>query len=754
MDPRMPTLPRTKRNWLTVMMAGLLGLGLVQSPCLAASPTPVVHAAPAGLINTRIPKNEVLVYCYHDVQDEANRTASLDTLVVTANKLTAFFDWMRQNNWNPVSMQQVVDARRLGKPLPDNAVLLTFDDGLKSMVSIVLPLLKTYNYPAVFAIETGWIEQVNQRAASGITVYPERSPTAPVLEQTQDDRVAPEKDNAMNLLDVMDSSDASKVAPLYNGIVLQPKDLVSWQDLREIAASGLVEIASHSHNLHTGVLANPQGNQQPAALTRRYDPVSKTYETQDQYLQRIRADLRRSSDLIEQATGKRPRVMVWPYGAHSQKLMEVATEVGMPVNLTLGGIETVKPAEATYSPLKPWRMDRLLVDGNPDPNGMLAATRGLLASPKFIQRAVQVDLDAIYDPDPKQIDRNLGTLLDRISSMGAVSVYLQAFADPDGDGNADALYFPNRHMPMRADLFNRVAWQLRTRAGVRVYAWLPLLAFDLPNKDQQQQWSMKVRNDQQQLVPAKEDYRRLNPFLPQVVNWVGDVYEDMGINNSGVHGVLIHDDAMMTEDEQVSACDAGARWPGQSTAMTGCALTPHERTQALIDFGHQVIGRMQPHINLSNLFKVARNLYARVVLDPKAEAAYGQSLPAFLANYDEVAVMAMPWLDADQPGDPQRWMDRLRQTVARHPRGLQKVVFELQTTNWRTNQPIDDDVLTGWMENLVVNGALNMAYYPDDMYKDRPRLDVMRAHFGLNQYPYGKSIVAPAPSVAVESKRP
>ena len=45
---------------------------------------------------------------------------------------------------------------------------------------------------------------------------------------------------------------------------------------------------------------------------------------------------------------------------------------------------------------------------------------------------------------------------------------------------ADALYFPNQVLPVRADLFSRVAWQLRTRARVQVYAWMPVLAFRLP----------------------------------------------------------------------------------------------------------------------------------------------------------------------------------------------------------------------------------------------------------------------------------
>ena len=92
-----------------------------------------------------------------------------------------------------------------------------------------------------------------------------------------------------------------------------------------------------------------------------------------------------------------------------------------------------------------------------------------------------VDLDYLYDADPAQQERNLGHLLDRLQKLGVNTVYLQAFSDPDGNGSADAVYFPCRRLPMRADLFNRVAWQIRTRTQVRrLYAWMPALGWELP----------------------------------------------------------------------------------------------------------------------------------------------------------------------------------------------------------------------------------------------------------------------------------
>src|SRR5690606_37847916 len=95
-------------------------------------------------------------------------------------------------------------------------------------------------------------------------------------------------------------------------------------------------------------------------------------------------------------------------------------------------------------------------------------------------RVMHIDLDYVYDDDPEQMERNLGQLVQRVADMQINTVFLQAFADPLGDGLVRSLYFPNRHLPVRADLFNRAAWQLRTRAFLQVFAWMPVLAFDQP----------------------------------------------------------------------------------------------------------------------------------------------------------------------------------------------------------------------------------------------------------------------------------
>jgi biofilm PGA synthesis lipoprotein PgaB len=170
-------------------------------------------------------------------------------------------------------------------------------------------------------------------------------------------------------------------------------------------------------------------------------------------------------------TGHRPRAIVWPYGAYNQIAVRIAAEEGMPISFSLGDALPDVQTDTT--------IPRLLVSGNISANRLGWVIRHQQRIDAV--RAVQVDLDYVYDPDPKQQERNLSILLDRIKRMHPSQVWLQAYADPKGDGVAEAAYFPSRHLPMRADLFSRVEWQLRTRAFVRVYAWMPVMAFRFPD---------------------------------------------------------------------------------------------------------------------------------------------------------------------------------------------------------------------------------------------------------------------------------
>jgi biofilm PGA synthesis lipoprotein PgaB len=595
-----------------------------------------------------VPK--LIVLAYHDVRDDVSDAGDRDSDATSTDHLIADFDWLYANGYHMVSLDDVIAASHGERPLPDKAVLLTFDDGLESFYTRAYPLLRAYHYPALAALVGAWIDM-----PSG---------------------------------EKMD----------YNGGTCDRSCFLTWNQVHDMQASGLVEFASHSYDLHHGITGNPQGNQMPAAVTLAYDGHTGTYESKEQYTARIRADFRRSADEIAAQTGHRPRAIVWPYGAYSQVATDAARLEGMEISLSLSSDLPALEAGQT--------IPRLLLSDN------VSVIRFAWLIRHQGQRdpvhAVQIDLDYVYDPDPAQQERNLSRLLDRIKRLKPTQVWLQAYADPQGDGLVRQVYFPNRHLPMRADLFSRVAWQLRTRAGVKVYAWLPVLSYRFPS-------AVDLPTLGHPDSGKDRDPVRLAPWDPKVRQMIGDVYEDLAMHADEA-GLLFSDDAFIRDTDDLGPWDK---------------LTAAQRTDKLIAFTQELserVKRWRPQV------RTARNIYARPVLQPDAEAWFAQSLPAFVAAYDMTALMAMPQLD--KAADNLAWYRRLAKAVAAQPGGLDRTLFELATHDWQTGAAVPTGDVTARMRLLQAAGARNIGYYPDDFVRNHPGLEAIRPSISDAVFPY------------------
>jgi biofilm PGA synthesis lipoprotein PgaB len=615
------------------------------------------------------PKNHVLGIAYHDVED---RDPDQAVVAVRTERMIEQLAWLRENHYTPVTVDQIMAARKGGPELPPKAILLSFDDGYASFYTRVLPVLRAYKWHALLAPVGAWVDT------------PANQPVD------------------------------------FAGQMRARSDFLTWDQVREISQSGLVEIAAHTDASHKGILANPQGNLQPAAATRRYDATTGRYETEAAFQARMRSDVVAISEKIRKAVGYTPRIWVWPYGTADGSTLQVVNEQGYQMALTLDdGLDALD--NLMSSP-------RFLVASDPD--GEHFANSIVAVQSDAPMRVVHVDLDNVYDPDPAQQDINLGKLIQRMADMGANTVFLQAFADPKGDGLVRSLYFPNRHLPVRADLFDRVAWQLRTRAHVKVFAWMPVLSFALdPTLPRVTSWDPKTGTTS----VAPDQYKRLSPFDPEVRRLVGEIYEDLARLTS-VDGILYHDDAVLSDFEDAGPealkVYAANGLPGSMAALRDDPATLQRwtrfKSRYLIDFTQELTAKVRAIRGPQVL--TARNIFAEPMLNPQSETWFAQNLDDFLATYDWTAPMAMPLMEKQTQAQSGPWLEALVATVKSRPGALDRTVFELQAKDWTktTDSDIDGAQLNDWMGRLKLQGATSFGYYPDNFLENQPDLKTVR----------------------------
>lgn len=619
--------------------------------------------------------NEFTILSYHEISDKSQTLDS--TYAVTPENFDQQVHWLMDNGYHFINVDDILKYRKKGKPLPDKAILMTFDDGYQSVYTHAFPVIKKYKIPVVIALVGSWLQ-------------------------------AKDKVN-------------------FSGHIIDREKFLSQKEIKEMVSSGLVEIASHTHSLHKGIQGNPQGNLQPAVRTRQWLCDQHVYEDEKSYENRIRKDLLENNTFLERYTGQKPRVIVWPYGHYNIEVRKIAERLGMPIGLTLDDGSNTR-----ITPL--WGLRRILVENKmtlPDLEVNMWVRNANYTDDARTTKAAHIDLDYIYDADPLQQERNLGALLDRIKMLGINTVYLQTFADPDANGAADYVYFPNRNIPMRADLFNRVSWQIATRTQVkRIYAWMPMMAWQLPQNNP----ALKDTVVTLQVDPTHLNmgYPRLSPFSPKARKVIKEIYEDLA-KSAYIDGILFHDDVTLSdfEDDSEAAHKHYKKW-GLSGNITKIradkkqfqAWTQH-KTRYLDAFAMelaQIVRNEQPGL------KTARNLYAQVALNKDAQEWYAQSLHESIKNYDYTAIMAMPYME--QADDHKQFYTQIVNNVKQEQCGIERTVMELQTVNWRKDsEPLPVVELSNTIKELHEMGVHHIAYYPDNVFKNNPDADTIREDF-------------------------
>ncbi len=549
--------------------------------CLVASVVATEAAAKSSSSKSRpAPRTHPLIaiVCYHDISSAPDAPM----YSVPAESLSAHIRRSKLNGWKFLPLSIVLARKDRPEKLPPKVMVLTFDDGYRSFLDQALPILQREKIKPTISIISSFVDSP-----------PESLPP-----------------------------------------------LLTWDEIRQLDRDGLVEIASHTHDLHRYVSANPHRDTAPSTTTRRYIAEEGRYESRDEYESRLGADLRASRSRLREMLDHEVKVLAWPYGEFNARAREIAAAEGFTTTLGLEGV----PVDATS--LASNHLPRVMAYRDA-PVGASSLV-WLLPTPRAV-RAAQVDVDDLYDPDPDILRANVDLALSRMRLIGATHVFLQGLADPVHDGFLREAYFMNHHVPVRADVWSMVAHRI-AREGMKPWIRVPSLNLSW-EWERHPEWRVPFRVDPAGGQPAPW-YYRVSPDIAEARAAAVDFYTDLAVYLP-VSGVLFDDDAYLRADEALVG--SGSRDP----ATKGKAI------RAYLDEIKAAVRAWRPHC------RFGRVLFAAVAESAGAHPDFAQDLSE-TRREDDLAVIAVTARDSATLADPEGRAEELARRALTRTDGASK----------------------------------------------------------------------------------
>lgn len=567
-----------------------------------------------------------------------------DSFAVTSKNLEQHINYMKKAGYHFVTLDEYLAYTDGKLQLPDKSVMLTFDDGYESFYTKVYPLLQKYQVPAMLAIVTSWTDG--------------------------------------------------------EGLPTDVRAVATWAQLREMEQSGLVTIVSHTHAMHKQQAIDPQGDRSGVAANRLY--LNNRYETDEEYERRLQHDMAETQRLFVQNLGHPSRALVWPYGMYSGASVRAAQANGMKATFLLdGGINAANPTDQIYA--------KRMIMGRDTTTKRLQTllTKNHDAWNSRPLRMAQIDIDNLYDKDATRLQRNVQNTIDNLYDSKVQLVALQAFADPDGDGDVDGVYFYNKEIPVVADVFNTIVNTMQQQ-GLTVVAWMPGLTYQ-----------NFVKPDGSNLVQGADKktgwYRRISPFDTESLNQVQNLYRDLS-NYTPASGILFQDDLYLNDYEDVSPYGKAAyeKAFGKAYEQKEAAKNPvwtKLKTQTLDKVAQ---GDMQAFKQNRPLGIMMRDIYDAPVVHPEAETWFAQNYQDCLKNYDYTVVMAYPQMNHEN--DAQAYLQSVAKAV-KDANGTDKTIVKIQTYDWNKEAWLNKKDFDAELKTLQKAGVRNRGAYPQSYHK-------------------------------------
>jgi peptidoglycan/xylan/chitin deacetylase (PgdA/CDA1 family) len=184
-----------------------------------------------------------------------------------ADKFEQFLRLLRRS-YHPISLTKLLEAWNAGRELPPNPVVLTFDDGYQSNHRLALPLLVRYEVPASVYLATEFVDEKRALWPDRVEFAFHHTPRQelgfscggsvvklPLATLPERLRALIAVKKALKHLPQEGVHDEVRRLEEYLDAALPPTGAAApdiyrsldWNQVSEMAASGLVEIGNHTH---------------------------------------------------------------------------------------------------------------------------------------------------------------------------------------------------------------------------------------------------------------------------------------------------------------------------------------------------------------------------------------------------------------------------------------------------------------------------------------------------------------------------
>ena len=100
------------------------------------------------LLNGKKSNNSLAVLMYHYFYDESVGETAKNSNWMSISKFEEQLNYLKENNYYYPTWQEVADFADGKIDLPKNSIVITMDDGHKSVFNLAIPILDKYNIPA------------------------------------------------------------------------------------------------------------------------------------------------------------------------------------------------------------------------------------------------------------------------------------------------------------------------------------------------------------------------------------------------------------------------------------------------------------------------------------------------------------------------------------------------------------------------------------------------------------------------------